>query len=141
MTVPNEFEFASAEFSAYLRDARDTAGLTSTHQAFTMTEGVLQAFRRRLSLRDAIAFAQVLPAGLRALFVKDWNPDEPVRPFADRLTMTAEVQALRGDHNLSPDSAIADVAAALRRHVDEPLFDAVLARLPTGAVEFWAPPA
>ena len=71
MTVPNEFEFASDEFSHFLRDARDVAALTSTHQAFTMTQGVLQAFRRRLSVADALAFAQVLPVGLRALFVNE----------------------------------------------------------------------
>ena len=141
MTVPNEFEFASTEFSAFLRDARDTAGLTSTHQAFTMVQGVLQAFRRRLSLADAVLFAQVLPVGLRALFVKDWDPGEPIRAFTDRPAMTAEVQALRGDHNLSPDSAIADVAASLRRHTDTARLDAVLAKLPAGAAEFWRPGA
>lgn len=137
MTVPNEFEFASAEFSALLRDARDVAGLTSTHQAFTMVQGVLQAFRRRLDVADALRFAQVLPVGLRALFVQDWDPAEPVRPFSDRVTMTAEVQALRGDHNLSPATAIADVAVALRRHVDNAHLDRVLAQLPPGAADFW----
>ena len=140
MTVPNEFEFASDEFSHFLRDARDVAALTSTHQAFTMTQGVLQAFRRRLSVADALAFAQVLPVGLRALFVKDWNVREPLQPFADRQAMTAEVQALRGDHNLSPDTAIENVAAALRRHVDVARLDAVLEQLPPEATDFWRVP-
>jgi uncharacterized protein (DUF2267 family) len=58
-------------------------------------------------------------------------------PFSGRLAMTREVQAFRGDHNVSPDSAVADVAAALRRNVDEAMLDRVLARLPEGAVDFW----
>ncbi len=42
--VPAEYERASAQFYAYLVDARDNAGLWSTHVAFTMTQGVLQTF-------------------------------------------------------------------------------------------------
>lgn len=139
MPVPPEYGRASDQFRDYLVDARDTAGLWSTHVAYTMTQGVLQAFRRRLTVKDAIAFANVLPIGLRALFVTDWDPDAPIEPFADRATMTKEVQSLRPDHNFAPETAIRDVAQALRRHVDEAAFDRLLARLPEGAVAFWAP--
>jgi uncharacterized protein (DUF2267 family) len=86
---------------------------------------------------DALLFANALPAVLRAIFVADWDLEEPTVPFSGRRTMTREVQAFRGDHNLSPETAIADVAAALRRHVDEATLDRVLARLPAGAVDFW----
>jgi hypothetical protein len=68
----------------------------------------------------------VLPAVLRAVFVADWNPEEPRRPFEDRAVMTQEVRALRADHNFAPETAIQDVARALRRHVDEAAFDRVL---------------
>ena len=51
--------------------------------------------------------------------------------------MTKEVQALRADHNFSPETAIRDVAVALRQNVDESALDRVLARLPEGAVRFW----
>jgi uncharacterized protein (DUF2267 family) len=139
MPVPAEYGRASDAFNDYLVDARDTAGLWSTHVAYTMTQGVLQAFRRRLTVRDAIAFANVLPICLRALFVTDWDPDEPKEPFEDRAAMTGEVQSLRAEHNFAPETAIRDVAGALRRHVDEEAFDALLLRLPEGAVAFWRP--
>jgi len=137
MPVPAEYERASDQFYKYLMDARDAAGLSSTHTAYTMTQGVMQAFRRRLSFNQAIAFANLLPICLRALFVSDWNTDEPIKSFQDRVAMTKEVQALRSEHNFSPETAIRDVAQALRRHIDEAAFDRLLAGFPDGAVEFW----
>ena len=139
MPVPPEYQRASDHFFAFLADARDEASLETTNQSYTMVQGVLQTFRRRLSLADAIRFTGVLPAVVRALFVADWDPDEPQRPFGDRASMTAEVQALRPNHNFAPDTAIRDVAAALRKHVDAPAFEALLATLPEGATEFWRP--
>ena len=137
MPVPAEYSRAADDFYEFLVDARDTAQLATTHQAYTMVQGVLQAFRRRLELRDAILFASVLPVGLRALFVADWDTGEPRRPFEDRAVMTREVQALRAEHNFAPETAISDVARALRRHVDEGALNRVLAGLPKGAAEFW----
>lgn len=137
MPVPPEFERASARFYDFLVDARDLAGLGSTNQAYTMTQGVLQTFRRRLDLHEAIAFANVLPLLLRALFVTDWNTHEPRKPFEDRAAMTREVQSLRADHNFAPEDAIECVAKALRRYVRESELDELLAKLPEGAVDFW----
>lgn len=139
MPVPAEYQRAADDLAAFLADARDEAGLATTHQAFTMVQDVLQTFRRRLDLCEAIGFAGTLPPGLRALFVADWDPREPRRAFADRAAMTAEVQALRAEHNFAPASAIRDVATALRRHVDTAGFDRVLASLPAGAAEYWRP--
>ena len=137
MPVPAEYERASDRFYEYLIDARDTAGLWSTHVTYTMTQGVFQTFRRRLSTQEAIAFANVLPVCLKALFVTDWDIDEPRKPFEAHEAMTKEVRLLRSEHNFSTDTAIRDVAIALRRHVDEAAFDRLLAQLPSGAVEFW----
>ena len=139
MPVPQEYQRATDIFYSFLIDARDTSGLGSTHQTYTMVQGVLQTFRRRLSFREAILFAGVLPPVLRAIFVSDWDIDEPLRPFEDLETMTREVRALRKDHNFSTVTAIRDVAAALRRNIDERAFDEILARLPEGSVEFWKP--
>lgn len=139
MPVPPEYERASDHFYRYLVDARDTAGLWSTHVTYTMTQGVFQAFRRRLSTKDAVVFANALPICLRALFVTDWDTDEPKKPFEDREEMIKEVKSLRSEHNFSTETAFRDVAAALRRHVDEEAFDRVLAELPEGAIEFWKP--
>ncbi len=137
MPVPAEYERASAHFYELLVEARELAGLGSTHQAYTMVQGVLQTFRRRLTCEEAIAFANLLPVALRALFVTDWDTQAAVVPFADRATLTEEVHALRREHNFSPPSAIQDVAHALRKRVDEAKFDALLATLPAGAVAYW----
>lgn len=137
MTVPMEYRQASRDFDAFMLDARDGAMLQTTNQAYTMVEAVLVVFRRRLAVREALAFADVLPPVLRAIFVSRWDIEEPVRPFADRATLMREVKTFRGDHNVSPDDSIAVVAEALRRHVDPAAFEHVLARLPEGAAAYW----
>lgn len=140
MSVPTEYQRARDDFYAFLVEARDRMDLWSTHVAYTAVQGVFQTFRRRLSLEDAIRFAQVLPVGLRALFVAGWNPAEAVVAFTDRASLTAEVKGLRKDHNFAPETAIEAVAIALRNHVDRKPFEAVLATLPDGARQFWALP-
>ena len=82
-------------------------------------------------------FANVLPPVLRAIFLDGWDTGESRLPFCDRRVMTKEAQALRKDHNFSPDTCIRDVATALRRHVDEASFIRVLSSLPQGASDFW----
>jgi len=138
MTIPMELQHASEDFERFLRDAKEQSGLATRNQTFTMVQGVLQTFRRRLDVREALTFADVLPPILRAIFVSDWDLDAPKRPFEDRAVMTRQVQALRRDHNFSPDTAIRDVAVALRKNVDGPAFERALASLPTGASEFWS---
>ena len=134
-----QYQRATDHFRAFLEDAREAADLITPNQTYTMVQGVLQVFRRRLSLKDAIRFAGVLPAVLRAIFVSDWDPDEPIRPFGDRESMVNEVKALRADHNFSPDFAIEAVATALWKHVDITAFEDMLSKLPEGAIQFWQP--
>lgn len=133
MTVPMDYRRASDLFEALLKELADAAGLDTRNQ-----EGVFRAFRSRLPLAEAIAFAQLLPPLPRALFVADWDPASPPATGWDRETLTREVQALRRHHNFAPDSAIADVTTVLRRHLDAAALDALLARLPEGARAFWA---
>lgn len=137
MPVPVEYKRASMDFEQFMLDAREISGLATTHQTYTMVQGVLQAFRRRLDVKQAIGFANVLPPVLRALFVADWDLDEPRRPFEDRAIMTREVQSLRPDHNFAPPSSIRDVAGALRKNIDQAALDRVLTGLPPGALAFW----
>lgn len=137
MPVPADYERASAKFYEFLVEARDISGLWSTHVTYTMTQSVFQVFRRRLSTKDAIAFANILPICLRALFVTDWDTDEEIRPFESREVMTEEVKLLREEHNFSTETAIRDVAQALRRYVDEDAFEKLLEQLPAGAKAFW----
>jgi uncharacterized protein (DUF2267 family) len=89
---------------------------------------------------DALVFAGALPPVLRAMFVADWDAKAAVLPFADRAALTAEVRALRADHNFAPDTVIADVVACVRIVADPVAFAAALARLPAPAVEFWSDP-
>lgn len=137
MTIPMEYQHASEAFEAFLADAREATGLTTRNQTYTTVQAVLYVFRRRLTIADALRFANELPPILRAIFVEGWNVQEEQLPFADRAAMAKEVQAFRRDHNFSPDSAIADVAKALRRHVDAAAFTRMLATLPQEAQEFW----
>jgi len=137
MPVPPEYQRATDDFYKLLTDVRDSTGLTTTNQAYTVLQGVFQVFRRRLDLKDAVRFVNVLPVGARALFIADWDADEPRLDFEERALMTQEVQALRAEHNYAPETAIHDVAVALRRNVDQTAFERVLAQLPRGAEEFW----
>lgn len=138
MPMPMEYQRASEEFERFLALARGRAGLSTRNQTYTMVQSVLLTFRRRLDLRQALAFAAVLPPVLRAIFVADWDLDEPRLPFGAREVLSREVQALRRDHNFAPDSAIADVAAALWQVVDRRAFQACLGALPDAAAAFWA---
>ena len=139
MPYPQEYQLATMKFHDFLSDVSANAGFTSTHMAYTMTQGVLQVFRRRLSLEDAIRFSNILPAGIRALFVADWDPAEEQQDFHDRASMLREAGQLRSQHNFSfmVEDSIAEVANALRNHVDEHALDTVLSGFPEGALEFW----
>ncbi|MCY1668710.1 DUF2267 domain-containing protein [Rhizobium sp. SL86] len=137
MPIPMEYHHASRDFEAFMDDLLEISLLKTRHQAYTMLQAVLQVFRRRLTLAEAIGFAGLLPPVVRAIFVSDWDTQEPVLPFADRDSLMAEVRQLRHNHNLSTPSAIDDVTAALRRHVDETKLQAFLGKLPAGALDFW----
>jgi uncharacterized protein (DUF2267 family) len=138
--IPMEFQHASEEFQAFLKDARDASGLTTRNQTYTMVQAVLQTFRRRLEVSEAIRFAGVLPPLLWALFVTDWDPDEPKRAIAGPADLAREVQSLRQNHNFSPNTAIQVIASAVRRRVDSAAFDETLRRLPPEAADFWKTP-
>ncbi|MBZ6076040.1 DUF2267 domain-containing protein [Microvirga puerhi] len=137
MTIPMEYQHASEDFERFLADARSEAGLATRNQTYTMVQAVLLVFRRRLDVEENIRFAGVLPPILRAIFVAEWDPREPKRPFDDRPSLTREVQFVRQHHNFAPDSAILDVAAALWRHVDRDAFSLILSTFPESAAEFW----
>lgn len=140
MTVPGEYRRASAEFDNLLAEVAGEADLTTSHQAYTALQGVLLAFRARLSLEEAIQFAQVLPPLVRALFVMEWDPRAPKKTVGDPGTWARDVQELRVNHNISPSSAVENVAAVLRRHVDSEMFESCLGKLPDFAKVFWASP-
>lgn len=114
--------------------------LDSDNATFTAVQGVLQAFRRRLTPQQAIDFAQVLPSVLRALFVADWRLDEGPLPPGSRADWTAEAMGLRPHHNLTPANCVEATALALKKSVLREDLDRVLATLPAFATEFWSTP-
>lgn len=140
MPVPAEYQRASEQFRAFLVDLRDECGYGSTHMAYTTAQAVFQVFRRRLTLADAIRFASALPAGMRALFVADWDPDDNRKRFGDRAEMLEEVRSLRPTHNFSGPDALRQVAASFWRHIDAERMHLLLASLPQEAAAFWMPP-
>jgi len=140
MPMPQTYFLASQDFDAFLVDVRDTCMLQTRHQAYHTLRAVLHTFRVHLTTQQALTFANVLPAVTRAIFVEDWTVSGSPPPFPGRATLIAEVKSVRRDHNMAPDSAIEDVATALRRSsIDERELDRVLAGLPEGAVDFWKP--
>lgn len=140
MTVPPDYERAYDNLMDFLALARDAAGLTTRHQTYTMVEGVFRAFRRRLRPKQALQFAQALPPLLQVMFIRDWDPEEPLLPFTDRASLTREVQALRHNHNLAPDDAIEAVSKALQKYLKPEEFKRALSNLPEEAQAFWALP-
>lgn len=138
MTLPFEYQNASLEFERFMLDARELAGLSTTNMAWNMVVGVLHTFRRRLSIEEALRFAAVLPPVLRALFIEDWKPAQPVAGFGTNDELLAEVRFLRAEHNFSHPNAIQAVAGALRRHVDVAALERVLSTLPSEAQRFWS---
>ena len=140
MPMPWTYRQATREWQAFLADAMAEMGLSTDHSTFTAVEGVLHAFRRRLTPQQAIDFAQVLPSVLRALFVAEWDLSQPPAPSGTRADWTAEAKALRRHHNIAPDNAVAATAFALRRAVLRADLDRVIAPLPPFASEFWSVP-
>lgn len=140
MPMPLEYRQASVDFDRFMEDLKEVSMLHTSHQAYTMLQAVFQVFRRRLTVQDALRFADVLPPVLRAIYVSDWDVSEAMREFGTEVEMMAEVRALRHNHNLSTETAIGDVAEALRRNVDPADFSRALSKLPQAAWDFWRVP-
>ncbi|MFP8779256.1 DUF2267 domain-containing protein [Hydrogenophaga sp. RWCD_12] len=137
MTLPFEYQNPTLLFERFMVDARDCAGLPTTNMAWNMVVGVLHAFRRRLTVPQALAFAGVLPPVVRALFIEDWPIDQAPVAFGEPDDWLRDVRAVRTEHNFSPADAVESVATALRRHVDAVAFAKVLTQLPPEAGRYW----
>lgn len=138
MPVPPEYLRVGEFFSDFLLRVREETMLPTRHQAYTCLQGVLTAFRRRLNAEQILTFAQILPPAVASIFIDGWTESEFTSDWGSRESLTREVQHLRQEHNFAPDTAIADVARALRQTVgDEPL-DRILAGLGPEAEAYWA---
>ena len=70
MPMPRIYEHASREWQAILTDAKHRKALTWDNMAYTAVDAVFRAFCRRLTGRQGLDFASILPSGFRAIFVK-----------------------------------------------------------------------
>ncbi|MEZ5700871.1 MAG: DUF2267 domain-containing protein [Burkholderiaceae bacterium] len=141
MTLPFEYQNPTLQFERFMVDARDCAGLPTTNMAWNMVVGVFHAFRHRLTVAEALAFAAILPPMLRALFIEDWDIAQQPVPFGDPQEWLADVRSVRTEHNFAPEDAVPSVAAALRGHVDAVALERVLQQLPAPAGRYWRPKA
>jgi uncharacterized protein (DUF2267 family) len=135
--MPMEYAHASQQFDCFVEELRIRLGHETRHQTFQTIQSVLRVFRRRLPVAEGLRFADALPAVLRALFVEDWDIDEPVRSFATLREMNNEVREFRINHDFSPPTAIEDVAFVLRHHVDPIGLHRALQCLSPEASAFW----
>lgn len=137
MPMPYTYRHASEEWRAWLAGLRDETTIPSDNVLYTGTEAVLHAFRARLSPPDALAFADLLPTVLRAIFVAGWDITAPPRPWPDRETLRAEMLALRRDHNFCPPDLLEALLRAIPATIRAPDLDRLLTRLPPEARAFW----
>ncbi|MEO6610217.1 MAG: DUF2267 domain-containing protein [Aestuariivirga sp.] len=137
MPMPFNYRSATPDFEAYLNDVMELGLLQTSNQAYQATRAVFHVFRSHVERQVAMDFAQFLPAVLRAIFVEDWNLGAPVTPFSDPDQLLKEVLAVRPDHNVSPPSAIHDVAVALRNCLKAEDHALMLKNLPLDARHYW----
>lgn len=135
--MPWTYRHSEREFKAFLQDARKRMDLQSDNNTYTAVDGVLRAFRARLTPQQTIDFAQILPATLRAMLIQDWDTTQPPTPWGNRAEQTKDAQTLRLHHNLTPDTVIEATAWALRRHVRQMDLDRILAKIGPEAQAFW----
>jgi uncharacterized protein (DUF2267 family) len=133
-----EYQHASDDFERFLHLLRDRSGLATRNQAYTVAQAVLMAFRRRMTVREGLAFATCLPPILRAIFVADWDTDVPARPFTTRSDLMADVLNWRRDHNFATSSSIGDVVVSLEAAMSSHAHADMLANLPEAAKAFWS---
>lgn len=138
MPWPPEYQRASVDFEKFMVAARDQAGLATTNMAWNMVEGVLHVFRRRLTLEQALRFADQLPPAVRGLFVEGWRPGDHVASVGTRADLLEEVRSLRPEHNFSPDNAIESVGLALFAVLPSDAFARALEALPPELRELWS---
>lgn len=75
MPYPYEYAVATQTWLDVLDAVRDETDLTTRNQAFTVMEGVLRAFRRRLEVQDSLRFADELPVAVWAVVRPRLGPD------------------------------------------------------------------
>lgn len=137
MPMPFAYRSASADFEKFTADLLAISSLATSNQCYTQTRAVFLVFRSHVEPQVALDFANALPPVLRAIFIEDWNLAVPVTPLPTKKKLLAEVKAIREAHNFSTDTAIDEVALALRRNMNELDYSLMLKNLPAEAATYW----
>ena len=137
--MPWTYRHPEKEWRGFVEDIREVLGTPSSNIAYTAAEGVLTAFRQRLTPVQTLEFADELPSVIRALFLQGWRM-EPPRPWAAHADYVAEAKALRRNHNFAGDRAVEAVSFALHRAMGPEQLGRALSRIGPKAAEFWALP-
>lgn len=137
MPMPWSYRHPEKEWRGFLDDVAEIIGTPSSNVAYTAAEGALHAFRARLTPTQVLAFADALPAVLRALFLQGWRLQTPVA-WADRTTYLAEIRKLREAHNFTGELALEAVSFALHRAVGPERLRKTLGDIGPEAETFWA---
>jgi uncharacterized protein (DUF2267 family) len=139
MPMPFNYRTASRDFEKFIEDLRQLSLLQTSNQSYTEARSVFHVFRNHVAVQVALDFANALPAVLRAIFIEDWDISRPIKEFPPTDQLLNEVFAIRPDHNVSAETAITDVALALRMNMNPVDFEQMLATLPPRAAAFWRP--
>ena len=137
MPAPADITYASRAYEAFAADLKATALLETHNQVYAMTRAVLHQCRSHLAVEEGLAFAQGLPAVLRAIFVEGWHGSEVPQPFADPDAFLADVVTRLAPHHVPPASIVRDVAVVLGRHADPKAWSRALDALPPGLAGLW----
>lgn len=104
-------------------------------------EGLFRAFRSRVPPQQVLAFGDELPSVMRAILIWRWDLAAPLKPWASRADIEAEIRALRRDHHFVPAGILDDLIWAIRKEVREIDLDRVLSHMAPEAQTLWAPVA
>lgn len=135
--MPFTYRHATDEWRGFLKDLRDETLIISDNVLYTGTQAVLHAFRARICVQDALDFANLLPAILRAIFVADWQIAPP-RPWPTRDDLRSEMLDLRRDHNFCPPDLLEVLLRAIPATTRRMEFDRLMIRIGPEAGDFWA---
>lgn len=140
MPCPQDYQIGDKIFYDFLNEVRIDTDLGSTHMSYTVTQGVFQCFKKRISIANSILFCNLLPAPLRALFVADWNPFQEILPAGNREDWLMDTQSLRKEHNFTYlcEDPVKSVAKVIRNYIDSDKFEIYLKNLPSDIREFWS---
>ncbi len=136
MPMPWTYRHPEKEWQGFLDDIREILGTASSNVAYTAAEGVLTAFRRRLTPHQVLDFADALPCIVRSLFLQGWRMEAPTS-WGSAGDYVAEAKALRRDHNFAGDRVVEAVSYALHRAMGAEKLRDVLGRIGPEATAFW----